>query len=359
MNSPQKFDRCLVLSGGGTRFAYYLGIHAAAEAYQRAPDLLLASCGGAIAGAIIQGLPDSAARKQWAVSRQMYDYLSSQQVAAHVRLIPVLRRAMSRYMRRCLAAHIPDLYSDYLVDISPDIPLPPLCATGPALAIVAGRLLFDKAEVGMQRQNRALFAEVLMGNESMGALLEGVPSPVGGEKGSGGTVAPALEVMTGVPLQDAVRLSLADIFYAPCQSYRQHHYCGGVIDLYPLELARALAREVAMELKPPFSSSLAIPALRAVFGCDGNARLRHVHLQPTEVRIDTSDMERVLVPCVQKKVDWLRNRIRLIPPSYEKYVALIEAQWQYGYSRGLEGYGRPHTCGVRPRLCLHHNWSAG
>ncbi|HEX7988139.1 MAG TPA: hypothetical protein VF616_31830 [Duganella sp.] len=65
----------MVLAGGGFRFGYYLGMHAAAIDAGRAPDLLLATCGGAVAGAIIAGLPDTAARKAWLGSRRMYEFL--------------------------------------------------------------------------------------------------------------------------------------------------------------------------------------------------------------------------------------------------------------------------------------------
>lgn len=361
MNDHQKFERCLVLSGGGSRFAYYLGIHAAAEACQKAPDLLLASCGGAIAGAIIQGLPDSYTRKQWVLSRKMYDYLHHLQVAPHVRLFPQLLKALSRYMA-CYtklkgATRIPDLYSDYLVDFPPTIPLPPLSQDGPAIAIVGGRLMFEQCEIGTLRNGRPLFTEVLFGNERIRGLLDNVSSPVSSKDRRQSAIATEVEVMTGVPVADAVRISLSDIFYTPCQPYGVHHYCGGVIDLYPLELARALAHDVTMELKPPFNRYVAIPALRAVFGFDGNERLRHVHDQLLDVRIDTSDMAHAIPPSLIKRMQLLVNRIMVSPPSYDEYVSIVERQWQYGFSRAMEGYKQKQANLIRPRVCNRQNWS--
>ena len=58
----------MVLSGGGFRFGIYLGMYAAARDAGRAPDLVLASCGGAIAAAVIHTLPDPAAQKAWLAS---------------------------------------------------------------------------------------------------------------------------------------------------------------------------------------------------------------------------------------------------------------------------------------------------
>jgi hypothetical protein len=51
------------------------------------------------------------------------------------------------------ARRIPDLFQDYLFDIPPDLPLPPEMSypAAPALAIVAGRLLYGQDEVGTLR----------------------------------------------------------------------------------------------------------------------------------------------------------------------------------------------------------------
>ena len=32
-----------------------------------------------------------------------------------------------------------------------------------------------------------------------------------------------------------------------------------------------------------------------------------------------------------------------MPARYETYVEHVEAQWQYGYQRGLEAFGKPHA----------------
>jgi hypothetical protein len=76
---------------------------------------------------------------------------------------------------------------------------------------------------------------------------------------------------------------------------------------------------------------------------DGNQRLRHVHGQFADVWIDTSDVSRALpTQRIRKKLNWRCNRIELdIPDSYATYVQYMEAQWQYGYQRGMEALQRP------------------
>ena len=69
---PQKYQQCMVLSGGGFRFGIYLGMYAAACDAGRAPGPVLASCGGAIAAAVIPTLPDPVDQKAWLASPEMH-----------------------------------------------------------------------------------------------------------------------------------------------------------------------------------------------------------------------------------------------------------------------------------------------
>lgn len=349
--SDPKYERCMVLAGGGFRFGYYLGMHAAAVDAGREPDLLLATCGGAVAGAIIGNLPDSAARKAWVASPHMYAFFCGLQSSRRASPIRAIVNAVRRGLDRSRAGRLPDLFNDYLFEIPPELPLPPTAGQGGiALAILGGRMLFDEHQVGQPRRGRRLYAETLFCGARTAALAEGLPSAIG----SGGwtdSVLPELLVDTAMPLADAARISIADMVYFRCHSVAGVHYTGGVLDLFPVELARSLARHVTMEMKSGYDVLTAIPALRSVFGFDGNRRLRHVHGQPVDVWVDTSDVEQALHRNgVQQRIDWLGNRIRLVaPPSYQQYVADVEAQWRYGYARAAEGYALAAQ-GSRPSM---------
>jgi hypothetical protein len=138
-------------------------------------------------------------------------------------------------------------------------------------------------------------------------------------------------------VDDAVRISVADMFYFPSHASAGRHYTGGVIDLFPIELAQGLAREVIMERKMPFNPWLALPALRAVMGIDGAARLRHVDAQYADAWVDTRDVGHDLrAHGIGKRVDWRANRIGLVvPASHNAYVAQVRMQWEYGYRKGM------------------------
>lgn len=355
MHTAQQYERCLVLAGGGFRFGYYLGIHAAAEETGNAPDVLLASCGGALAAAVIAALPDAASRKAWLLSPPMFAFLHALRSSPRAAPVPVLARALRRWLANDAATRVPDLFDDYLFELPDQLPLPPLPLPlplsprhggGPALAIVGSKLLFAADAVGQPRAGRHLFAQVVFGDARTAALLDGMAAPASDPRWSADAIAPQLLAETAMPWHAAARISIADMFYFRCiahdNAHGSAHYAGGVIDLFPIELAHRLARRVAMEAKPPFGRWLALPALRSVFGIDGAARLRHMHAQDADAWIDTMDMSRALRgQGVGKRIAWRANRIRLVPPATpELHAQQIEAQWQYGYRQGLAAFGR-------------------
>ncbi|MES2257624.1 MAG: patatin-like phospholipase family protein [Pseudomonadota bacterium] len=350
MIRQEKYQRCLVLAGGGFRFGYHLGMYAAAVDAGRAPDLLLATCGGAISAAVIQALPDHAARKAWIASPQMYDFLRGLQSTPLATPWRALSQAVGRGLRGGAVPRRPDLFNDYLFEIPAQLPLPPPRAAGEsgiALAIVGGKLLYGADDAGQPRHGGKLYAETVFCDARSAALLDGMRSPIG-DGGWADTVAPELLIDSTMSVGDAVRISISDMYYFRCHTVPQADYTGGVLDLYPVELAQRLARHVTMEIKPLFDRWMSAPALRAVFGIDANRRLRHVHAQAADVWIDTADIGMALRGNgMQKKIAWRENRIRLVGvPDHASYVAEVDAQWRYGYQRAQQAYAREAQSGL-------------
>jgi predicted acylesterase/phospholipase RssA len=341
--APQ-FQRCMVLAGGGFRFGIYLGMYAAACEAGRPPDLLLASCGGSMAAALIQTLPDDAQRLAWLCSRPMHDFWRSLQASPRARLSSTLAGALRRKASSARVPRIPDLFNDYLFEVPPELPLPPASSgtTGPSVAIMGARLLFGRDEVLQPRAGRKLLEPTLFCDARAAALLQAAPSPFGHPRWGDHAIAPRLATHSGMPLADAVCISIADCFFFPCHTYQGQHYSGGMVDLFPIETAHLLAAEVMMEFKQSFDQFASIPAWRAVLGIDGNQRLRQVHGQHAHCWVDTSDVELALPQePVQKVLDWRRNRIALVAAAdHASYVRLMQAQWDYGYARGREAWQR-------------------
>lgn len=338
MEPHEQYGRCLILPGGGFLFGYYLGVHASLEACERRPDVLLATCGGAIAAAVIAGLPDAGHRLAWIASAPMHDFLRAIDATPRATPARTLGGAALRWLQRKPAQRVPDLFDDYLFEVPATLPLPAApAANAPALAIVGSRLLFSPDDVGHRRGDRPLFAERVFCPPRAAALLDSCAAPAADPRWNCGAIAPGLETDSVTPLHDAVRISVADMFYFRSHAHAGHHYTGGVIDLFPIELGRRLARDVIMERKMPFNPWLALPALRGVMGIDGAARLRHVHAQHADTWIDTRDARQVLRhQRIGKRIDWNANRVRLdVPASHADYAAQVRAQWEYGYAKGM------------------------
>jgi predicted acylesterase/phospholipase RssA len=335
MIKPEKYESCMLLSGGGFRYAYYLGMYAAFNDRNQAPSLLLATCGGAVAAAIIQGLPDDAQRKQWVRSPHMHQFW--RELKSNPRY-GITRAAWQAAKRKMLAPHaqiIPDLFNDYLFEIEQYVPLPAFNRdpSAIAVAIVAGKLRYSETEVGQPRHSRKLFHEIVFCDPRTHALLSNTASALANADNALDT---EILVDTQMPIAEAARASISDMYYFRCHHYRDHDYVGGAINLVPIEIARQLAHKVIAEIKSPYDAAFSIPALKAVFGIDGNQRLQSVAKQFVDVWVDTSDMRSVLKHHrFDKKIDWRHNRITLTAPrSYVAYTQMIDAQWQYGYDRG-------------------------
>ena len=338
MTNAKKYQRCMILSGGGFRFGYFLGMYAALAAQNKAPDILLGTCGGAVAAAIIQGLPNDAARKQWIRSPQMHNYWRGLKTNPQSRLTGTIWNAAKRRLLANDAKYIPDLLRDYLFEIEQYVPLPQ-CTTDfehkPAVAILAGQLQYKESEIGILRHKRKLFNEIVFCDDRSNQLLMGQSSAVSSPSNA---VSTEVLLSTQMPMDEAARASISDMYYFRCHNYAGQCFVGGAINLVPTEIARALAHQIIVEKKSAYDRQLAIPAIKAVFGIEANERLAQVHAQAVDCWIDTSDMTTALKQdSFDKKLNWRKNQIELAAPaSYDAFTEMIDSQWQYGYERATQ-----------------------
>jgi predicted acylesterase/phospholipase RssA len=343
-NQARKYRQCMVFAGGGFRFGIYLGMYAAACDAGQAPDLVLASCGGAIAAAVIHTLPDPAAQKAWLASPDMHRFWSAIQPAPAATIHRTLLDVASRAINRQAAPQVPDLFDNYLFALPglPQLASTPADQRGPDVALVGSKLLYTPGEVGQPRGRRKLFEQTVFCGPRAAQLLHGVRAPLGSVEWGDSAVAPQVATDTAMPLDQAARISVSDMYYFACHAHGGAHYMGGVVDLFPIEMAHQLAKRVVMEFKAPFDQVMSVPAWRAVLGTDANQRLRHVHAQHADVWVDTSDIEQALAkPYLRKVLAWRENRVRLeAPPSYPVFVQHMEEHWAFGYARAREAFAR-------------------
>lgn len=336
--TTKPYQRCLVMAGGGFRFGYYLGIHAALEQQGRTPDLLLASCGGALAAAIIQALPDAASRLEYLASETMYQHWQQVAPGPGARLISVLRQACQRRFSRQACRRIPDLFSDYLFELPEALPHPKVeisSATGssPSVAIIGAELLFSPQHAGQLRNQQALFQQVLFAanTEAVAGAIAHLQAPL---SSNNTVILPTIAVQAEVPLGVMLRIAVSDMFYFRPACYQNRYFLGGAIDLMPLEIAKALAFEVIAERKAAYDVSLASPAIAKVFGVDPNQRLAQAMAHTDVNWLDTRDMRQQLPQgIVHKSLNWRQNLLKLsAAPSYAAYRDVVLKQWQYGFA---------------------------
>lgn len=334
--TTKPYQRCLVMAGGGFRFGYYLGIHAALEQQGRTPDLLLASCGGALAAAIIQALPDAQSRLEYLASETMYQHWQQVAPGPGARLSSVLLHACQRRFSRQDCTRIPDLFSDYLFELPEALPHPNLAissatASSPSVAIIGAELLFSPQQAGQLRNQQALFQQVLFAANTEAAAIAHLQAPL---SSNNTVILPTLAVQAEVPLGVMLRIAVSDMFYFRPACYQGRYFLGGAIDLMPLEIAKALAFEVIAERKAAYDFSLASPAIAKVFGVDPNQRLVQAMAHTDVSWLDTRDMRQQLPQgIVHKSLNWRQNLLKLsAAPSYAAYRDVVLKQWQYGFA---------------------------
>ncbi len=326
----------MVMAGGGFRFGCYLGMHAAAEEEGLAPDLLIGACGGAIAAAVIHALPDKDARMAWLTSPQLYEFqraITSSPQAVWWRVLPnLLKRALWPQSSACMRA---SALSEGMFALPPLPVLPATTGEGPDVAIIGARVSPCAEKTSGHANAKCRLHETVFGPTRVARLLNGHKTWAAQLANS--TVDAVLDCNTGMRLSDAVRISIADPYYFSLVEAQSQKWSGGLVDLFPIEIAQALAERVWMERKRPFNVWYAQPAVRAVYGVEGNARRQQAQAQSADVWIDTQDVSRVLQQeTTGKGVDVRSGRIVLRPAeNHAAFARQMTSQWHYGRERAL------------------------
>ena len=352
----KKYQSIQLFSGGGARFAYYLGSYAALVAANSAPNALLGSCGGSIAAWLVAQTPEPQRLYQLATSAALYRALANLWVchALPHRLATVFQAALrywqTRSVSRLQRIHLTDKYDDFLQYLSdyalfeqPENPqtwlqtvadfaaqLPnPQPQIAPDIWLNASRIL---------PQSPVLFQQILFTNQNhLSFRLPDNPNFVYAPHRQMRSVA----CVSCTNFQAAVLASIADMFYLKPIDIQSVGYCmGGVMDLVPIELAYSLAETVFAEEKPRYDNYLAAPAIARVFGtpahlrwqqvADFMAKHRDIHALPL------ADNRTALAGrYVAKRYDWFSGCLKIQQIDADLFAEYVDAQWQYGYDKTM------------------------
>jgi len=353
--TPPRFERVLVYPGGGFQFAMFLGMLDGLESQGERPDVVIGSCGGAVAAAIATTIGSSAERKAFVESPAFFRVLRSATVE-DTGLGAVLGRLWSLNWHQWFGDRVPDVFNGTLVSLPARVPVPvldrPFGASGIRAVIVAARVKFQPAEVGNPRNGRKLYQEVFFTDAETAGDLGGFDSPIARlfpESAVGG----ATEVIRDRHPGEAARVSITDPFYLnPVALDDGHYYLTGAIDLYPVEVAQRLAKRILMPFPSGFKSFAERKAIKNTFDYDNTRRLQYVTGGSVARWIDISDADRLYA---EHGFDprfhvWSLSVKSGVPEGYEEYRRAVQAQWAYGRERAIQALREPENSKAHIRV---------
>lgn len=332
------FQCAVILAGSSFNFTLHLGILAALRESGVHPDVIISSCGGALAEAIINKFQDSEDQKKYIQSDEFYNLLHKAKLQND--FIPYLlfrltKMRLQNFFSKSFS-YTPDFLDKNIFHISEALNLPLFDRTfssgTPRFIMTAGRLTQDHPK---------FLQEVFFTDVETAKLLKGFPSPIA-KQFPHSFLKTETEALTDWKFSEAARAAIADPFLLNPFEKKGTLYFSGSIDLYPLELALKLSQRVIMPYSPLFRPIDQI-VLRHFYGYDNIQRYQFITSQNTVERwIDISDYQDFMkINGFDPKTSYIKGRIFNGTPSDKKeFYKKACAQWNYGWQRAKEALSR-------------------
>jgi hypothetical protein len=154
-----------------------------AENQGQAPDVVIGSCGGAIAVTIANILSTNEERRAFLESREFYELLQSAKLA-YTSIFHGLWNVSKFVLDRLpFNDRVPDLFDGPLLAMPKEFVAPtlnkPFLTSGIRAVIIASRMHFNPEDVGTPRDGKKLLQEVFFTDEETAGLLKGLQSEIG------------------------------------------------------------------------------------------------------------------------------------------------------------------------------------
>lgn len=355
------FKQAMIFSGKSINTALFLGMYDAATDVGKKPDLVIGACGGSIGAALVHVDSDRTSRLSYLKSRGFYTMLKNVALSdvdlGEFSQVILRERKAARQNRDANQDERPvlsDWFNFSLVHVGSDFDhLPkfdvPFTSQGTATIFVSAQTQVADVDRDTETDvNNKLFKEVYFTDSKTAQLLKGIPSPVAAEFPDSALEAQT-EAITPNRVMQGVRASIADAIYIGHAELDGHSYFTGGVDLNPVPLAAALAKEVITTYPSPFEPMIEKPIAQAMFDYDPNQYLRRLLAEnQASYWVDMSD-DAFPNLSPRGKLD-LTHVIKIesyIPDDYSKYVEAVDQQYWYAYSRTLESL-------LLPKRDLHH-----
>ncbi len=348
----KSIEKVLVLEGQNFNTAIHVGIFDGFVQNGWVPEVVVASCGGAIAAALINAIPGVEERKAFLLSEGFFNLLQSvkyRDPKIFSNLGNLINKTIAMTDRRSNMQKgyrsPPPIFSGYLLEVPNHFNIEPFNQSfnplGTRIVIIGSKLNFGPQDVGKRVTHEKLYQEVFFTDTETANLLRNAISPVA-ISFPNSAVSLKTQVITDQSLGVASRVSITDPYLINPAQIGDTYFLGGSIDLYPLEIGYRLGDNVAMVYPGP-QDFLGQSALGSSFGFDNNAQLRKVTGMYADHWIDFSNFESLgehHFSVVGMNV--MENKMKFnLPQDFETFKRNIQAQWEFGYARAVEALQQP------------------
>jgi hypothetical protein len=343
IQKAQPFERVQIFTGGAFSVPGFIGAYDGEVDAGYTPDVIIGSCGGAWAVAIIKAFPDRQERTRFIKSAQFQELLRAPETDASL-LSAVSELAHSWSLEYRTPRVDANLFSNQLFEVPMSTSVAALnssfSATGPRAIIIGSKTSISSKDIGESLAGRKVFQEILYTDPDTAQHLSGFVSPV--SVGASSTVEPSTLTITDHSLSAAARVSVTDPYLINPVSEGGSTFFGGAIDLYPVELAKALGSEVSMDVEskmPPFAEG----SIWSIFGFGMNERRAIALDEQVDHWMDFTNMD----PQGSKKdVGFTSPKIGLhlsngVPANETEFAQSVTDQYKVGYFRAQESLQLP------------------
>ena len=380
------FSRSMVLSGANFNSPMHIAFYDAAVDSLGPIDLVVGSCGGGMAAALINLFPDRQNRKDFIESSEFHQFL--------------LQFDYNRISTTTILNHLADLSRDGDYDEEDDyydfeerrgLEYPNLFSLAmlrvPAklrsatldrpfsrkirTIIMGSRVNYDlekQAGQPVPEGSRKLYTESYFTDAQTATWLKGLKSYVG-EKVPGSFLSEEVEIRSDVSVLDAARASVTDPYLVSPALVNGEYYTAGSVNIDPINVARHLSKEVVTRYGTRFDEMVETPTLRHVYNYNPNQVRRLAYGQKVDYWIDGSaEMDQIdtfapkiefdprgLIPFNGKPLVIFSGSI---PKDYAQYRQMVKDQYQNAYDRAEESlsYPRGSMDHIRQPTYGTHEW---
>lgn len=339
MHAREKlYQRAIIFNGGGISVAIFLGMLQAFKDNNAAPDIIIGTCGGGLAAALANQFETVEEQMEVLSSEEMHKLLKKIKISKYGNIARSLSMILTMSRKKIFPVN-----KKYIIDYPDKIELNgednQFRNDFTKTIIVAGRSRFLVTMLGKKRRTKKLWTEIYFTDEDTAGEIQAFDQSVLNSKIASNYeksyIFSRSRFVTTFTVGDAVRASVSDPLLVSPKRVDNALYVGGIINLYPIELANAIADETIVGFLGEYSR-VDDKVLSINFGYRPNQRLYDVFTkEKTTYTVDLSKIPHELLMNPAPK--FLKGKmVSKIPVEYNRYVKITKQLYMMGYKRALK-----------------------